>query len=337
MAHLINFSGSDTMIASYYSQYFMNNEKAVGQSIPASEHSVMTAFSREKDAFLEMIKEFGQGLFACVMDSYDYIEALEEILPSIASVKLERGGFMILRPDSGDPSTVVLQALYAAEKVFGSTINQKGFKVLNGAGVIQGDSVDYQEIKKILNSVIQSGFSAQNVAFGMGGSLLHRRVHRDTMSMATKLSSITYSDGSKRDLRKTPKTDSSKFSLPGEFSVRLVEMEINGNENEIKTETKDYKENEIKTENIKEIENIKKYLVPMVFPKETEFKSLENGNGNQEELLKVWYDHGPVQHALANRPTFDQIREKVKNEWKNRPKKWDPLSREMKEKTNKMN
>ena len=60
---------------------------------------------------LKMIEKFGAGAFACVLDSYDYVRALSEILPSIATEKLAKGGFMVLRPDSGDPVEVVLMAL----------------------------------------------------------------------------------------------------------------------------------------------------------------------------------------------------------------------------------
>ena len=45
----------------------------MGTSIPATEHSVMTAWHTEKAAIENMIDQFGEGLFACVMDSYDYM------------------------------------------------------------------------------------------------------------------------------------------------------------------------------------------------------------------------------------------------------------------------
>lgn len=41
------------------------------------------------------------------------------------------------------------------------------------------------------------------------------QVNRDTMSFATKLSHMVYADGSARDVMKHPKTDATKFSLPG--------------------------------------------------------------------------------------------------------------------------
>ena len=74
-------------------------------------------------------------LLAC---SYDYEHALSEILPSVAAKKIAKGGFMVLRPDSGDPVQTVVLGLRAAEKVFGCYINGKGFKVPRGCSVIQG-------------------------------------------------------------------------------------------------------------------------------------------------------------------------------------------------------
>jgi nicotinamide phosphoribosyltransferase len=67
-----------------------------------------------------------------------------------------------------------VQALRALDKVFGSSTNAKGFKVIKGAGVIQGDGINVATIGKILQAVVGEGFSAENVAFGMGGGLLQR-------------------------------------------------------------------------------------------------------------------------------------------------------------------
>lgn len=85
----------------------------------------------------------------------------------------------------------------AAEKVFGADVNKKGFKVIRGCGVIQGDGVSYKSLGQILDAVVAAGYSAQNCAFGMGGGLL-QKLNRDTMSFATKLSHIVYLDGAKR-------------------------------------------------------------------------------------------------------------------------------------------
>ena len=58
-----------------------------------------------------------------------FAQALSEVLPSVAEKKVGKGGFMVLRPDSGDPVEAVLAALKAAEKVFGVDVNAKGYKV----------------------------------------------------------------------------------------------------------------------------------------------------------------------------------------------------------------
>ncbi|KAJ3108247.1 hypothetical protein HDU97_001781 [Phlyctochytrium planicorne] len=217
-AHLLNFTGTDTLSAAYYAQFHLNNGIPVASSIPATEHSVMTSYRNEKQAMEKLLNLYGTGICACVMDSYDYNNALESILPSIAKLKVAKGGALVLRPDSGDPVEVVLQGLKAAEKVFGATKNSKGFKVIQGASVIQGDGISYSTIGKILAEMEKQGYSAVNAAFGMGAGLL-QKVNRDTMSFATKLSHITYEDGLKRNVMKCPKTDPGKISLPGEFAV----------------------------------------------------------------------------------------------------------------------
>jgi len=55
------------------------------------------------------------------------------VLPTIERRKTERGGFMVLRPDSGDPVEAVLMALEAGQKVFGVDTNELGYKVPRGA------------------------------------------------------------------------------------------------------------------------------------------------------------------------------------------------------------
>ena len=218
VAHLLNFDGTDTLSAAYVAQFKLNGGKPVGTSIPATEHSVMTAWPTEKDAVDNMIRTFGGGLFATVMDSYDYQNALDTVVPAVRRDVIEGGGYWVLRPDSGDPKDAVLAALKAAEKVFGVTVNAKGFKVTNNVGVIQGDGIDVHVIDQILDAVLKAGFSAQNVAFGMGAGLL-QKVNRDTLSMAVKLCQITYSDGHTKEVMKCPSDDGSKCSLPGELAV----------------------------------------------------------------------------------------------------------------------
>jgi nicotinamide phosphoribosyltransferase len=83
--------------------------------------------------------------------------------------------------------------------------------------VIQGDGVNFDSIGEILEGLKADGFSAENVAFGMGAELL-QKVNRDTQRMAMKASAARI-NGTWHDVLKTPKTDASKASKPGVLSL----------------------------------------------------------------------------------------------------------------------
>lgn len=183
----------------------------------------MTSWPNEIAAMRNTIQQFGGDgrIFAMVMDSYDYQNAIFTLLPKVAPEAKEKGGVMVLRPDSGDPVEAILDALKAGEAAFGADVNEKGFKVLRGVAAIQGDGINHDVVIKILAAVKEAGYSACNVAYGMGGGLL-QKVNRDTMSFATKLSFIKSKDGSERDIMKRPKTDLNKISFPGALYVKRV-------------------------------------------------------------------------------------------------------------------
>jgi nicotinic acid phosphoribosyltransferase len=149
-AHLLNFTGTDTMSAAYYAQFVWNDGKPVAESIPATEHSVMTSWPNEQQAIENMIDKFGAPgkLFSVVMDSYDFTHALNVVFPSVVDKLKRSGATLVLRPDSGDPPTVVLEALRAADKYMGSRVNKLGYKVLNQTAVIQGDGISYNMLCK---------------------------------------------------------------------------------------------------------------------------------------------------------------------------------------------
>ena len=234
------------MSACYHVQYHLNNGKPRGVSIPATEHSVMTSWPDEETAIRNLLAKFPTSKYiACVMDSYDYDAALEQLLPKVAKIfKDEKDAkskyidrTFVIRPDSGDPVEQVMKALAAGEKAFGLKKfgefdrNAKGFKVLNNCSVIQGDGIDYEVISNILTNVLAAGYSAENVAFGMGAGLL-QKVNRDTMQFATKLSYIKYADGTGefKNVMKAPKGQKSKWSLPGKSVVmkRVVKRNESG-------------------------------------------------------------------------------------------------------------
>ncbi|MGB7416637.1 MAG: nicotinate phosphoribosyltransferase [Thermosynechococcaceae cyanobacterium] len=221
MAHLINFKGSDTVQGVLYANRTYNCPMA-GFSIPAAEHSTMTAWgrSREVDAYQNMLKRFAQpgATLAVVSDSYDIWGAIANLWGSkLKQQVIDSGATIVIRPDSGDPKTVVIRCLHLLEEAFGTVKNTKGYKVLQHVRLIQGDGMNPQSIAIVLDAMMQQGFSASNVAFGMGGALL-QRVDRDTQRFAYKCSSITI-NGVETPVFKDPATDPGKRSKAGRLDL----------------------------------------------------------------------------------------------------------------------
>jgi len=220
-AHLINFMGSDTIAGVRYANHYYKHNMA-GFSIPAAEHSTMTMWGREReaDAYRNMVKSYGKSgaLFACVSDSYDLFNAVENIWgKELRGEVVNSGATLVVRPDSGNPAEVVLRTLQLLEKQFGATYNNKGFKVLNNVRVIQGDGINMDSIREILEYATRDGYSASNIAFGMGGALL-QQVNRDTQKFAFKCSHAVV-DGHSVDVYKDPVTDPGKKSKRGTLDL----------------------------------------------------------------------------------------------------------------------
>jgi nicotinamide phosphoribosyltransferase len=124
---------------------------------------------------------------------------------------------VVIRPDSGDPETVCLKLVKILHKKFGAVLNSKGFFVLNNVRLIQGDGINERTIRNILGSFAVHGYSADNIAFGMGGALL-QQVDRDTQKFAMKCSSVQI-NGEWQDVMKDPITDSGKKSKAGRVTL----------------------------------------------------------------------------------------------------------------------
>lgn len=224
-AHLINFMGTDTITGLLYAREYYGADMA-GFSIPAMEHSTVTSWGKqnEANAYLNMLKLHGKpgSPIAFVSDSYDIYNACEHIWgEELKQAVIDSGAVVVIRPDSGEPSDVVVKCLYLLEKKFGSYENDKGYRVLNNVRVIQGDGIDHSSIHSILFCMEIAGFSADNVAFGQGGGLL-QHVNRDTMKFAMKCSSIGIRVNDEliwRDVFKDPITDSGKTSKKGRVTL----------------------------------------------------------------------------------------------------------------------
>lgn len=228
-AHLVNFRGTDTVSALVMARDFYNQKEVAGVSIPAAEHSTITSWTQsgEVDAFRNMLTQFSQGAVACVSDSYNIWDACEKIwgeeLKELVEDRGKRGaGPLVIRPDSGDPATVVVKVLDILGSKFGTRTNSKGYNVLpDYVRIIQGDGISYESLSAIMDHMKANKWSVDNIAFGSGGALL-QRLHRDTQKCAFKCS-YTVINGKGVNIFKDPITDHGKISKKGRMTLELDE------------------------------------------------------------------------------------------------------------------
>jgi nicotinamide phosphoribosyltransferase len=219
-AHLVNFLGTDTLAAllllrDYYA------EPCAGFSIPASQHSTMGILGPEGELsqMERMLDKFPKGPVACVSDTFDIFRACSKYWGQKLREKvLQRDGFVVVRPDSGDPVVIVKQVYDLLGEAFGYERNHRGFKTLHPkVKVIQGDGCNYDSVDDILGNLMRYQWSNDPLAFGMGNALL-QDVRRDDQKFKFACSSAVI-NGQRRDVYKDPVTDLGKQSFRGRVAV----------------------------------------------------------------------------------------------------------------------
>jgi nicotinamide phosphoribosyltransferase len=220
LGHLVNFEGTDTIVANVAAKKYYNAKEIVGKSIRAIEHNNVLQFGKEREveAYRQAVKLANEGPISIVIDAWDDEGVIEkymcgELKENIINAKYP----VIIRTDSGIPEKVVPKIMKMLEKGFGTEVNEKGYKVLNHVRMIHGDKIDGPEtIDKILDAVEKKGYSADNLAFGMGGALLQKH-NRDTFGFTMKASAIQKNDGDWEEVYKMPKNAPGKKTLAGLF------------------------------------------------------------------------------------------------------------------------
>ena len=121
LAHLIHFQGTDNLAACHLGmQYY--NAKMPGTSIPATEHSTITAWGQDQElhAFEHVLKTYPTGLLAVVSDSWDIYKACQDLWGTKLKDKVsQRDGTLVIRPDSGSPEKIVPDCLDIIGQKFG--------------------------------------------------------------------------------------------------------------------------------------------------------------------------------------------------------------------------
>lgn len=237
IGHLSSFYGTDTIPAIEFIKHYYGNKDddyIIGCSVPATEHSVMCAggYGSERETFERILDLYPTGIVSIVSDTWDLWNVLTNIIPSLKQKILSRDGKLVIRPDSGLPGDIICGNSCAPEgtperfgvinllfKIFGGTVNQKGYKVLNEKiGVIYGDAITYDGAKAILSNLEKQGIASSNIVFGVG-SYTYQYVTRDTFGFAMKATWCQI-NGIGMDIYKKPVTDNGdKFSAKGRLSI----------------------------------------------------------------------------------------------------------------------
>lgn len=197
-AHLVNFVGTDTLPAMECAmEHYSANLDDLAFSVPATEHSVMTAGGEEEEALIvsRLLTMYPEGILSVVADSFDIYRFVDRVCGLFKDRILARDGVFVVRPDSvtaedPTPAQLVLTIVDMLWDEFGGTLTPKGYKVLDPhVRVLWGDGIDQDGIREILQALHDGGFAASNMVFGMGGGLL-QKVNRDTQRFAFKCSAI---------------------------------------------------------------------------------------------------------------------------------------------------
>lgn len=208
LGHSMSHLGSDTLNiipASRYYYDFDENSTPIF-SVNASEHSVSTTkiFTvGERQMLIDWFKKFHSGILSVVSDTFDLWKLITEYLsdPEVKDLIMNRDGKIVIRPDSGNPVDIICGENNEFGKgespkdkgvvellwdIFGGTINEQGFKVLDPhIGCIYGDSINLQRQVEIYERLAKKGFAATNIVCGIG-SYSYIFNTRDSLGFAAK-------------------------------------------------------------------------------------------------------------------------------------------------------
>ena len=249
LGHLTSFLGSDSLPTIYGARKYYGAEGMVCGSVNATEHSVMCAGGKEDEVetFRRLLETYPTGILSVVSDTWDLWKVCTEHVVTLKEEIMARDGKLVIRPDSGDPVDIlcglntnpnpcksiegldgeaevkgVIELLW---DVFGGTVNEQGYKVLDShIGAIYGDSITIDRADEICKRLEAKGFASTNVVLGIG-SFTYQYNTRDTFGFAMK---ATYCevDGVGREIFKDPITDDgTKKSATGLLAVFKDEID----------------------------------------------------------------------------------------------------------------
>jgi nicotinamide phosphoribosyltransferase len=242
----MSFSGTDTIPAILAARDWYRAKLTVGGSVPATEHSVMSAGGQDDElgTFRRLLTEvYPSGILSVVSDTWDLWRVLTEYVPALKDVILARNGKLVIRPDSGHPVKIMCGnpdmmlnewpyakknldhhpagygALWLLADALGCVPGGGDLPMIDHGGCIYGDGITVERCDEILGQMVNKlKLSPFNMVFGIG-SYTYEFVTRDTYGWAMKATAIRMGDfktGPVIPIFKKPVTDDGgKFSHRG--------------------------------------------------------------------------------------------------------------------------
>lgn len=163
--HLLSFVGTDNIPAvQFVNDYYRGQETFVGCSVPASEHGVMAAGTKdsELETYRRMLKLYPTGIISLVSDTYDFFNVITnfavQLKDEIMARKPDSMGFnkVVFRPDSGDPVKIIagwdcdtIDEVWSGSE--GVIFEGRYYEVLpsnnNRSGWVRGRELSYHEVQ----------------------------------------------------------------------------------------------------------------------------------------------------------------------------------------------
>lgn len=254
LGHATSFLGSDSLPVIHGARKYYDEQDMVVVGVPATEHSVMCAGTKDDEigTFRRLLNLYPKGILSVVSDTWDLWKVITEYLPELKEEVLARDGKLVIRPDSGDPVDIICgkeelikDATFADGSlirdshpkykgviellwdIFGGTINEQGYKVLDPhIGAIYGDSITLERADEICKRLEAKGFASTNVVLGIG-SFTYQYNTRDTFGFAMK---ATYVEVKEIDQKATTELEKERQSIgaPGGYAkeYKVVGREI---------------------------------------------------------------------------------------------------------------
>lgn len=146
----------------------------VGYGALSFEHSTVTsnyALDGDEETLLKraLTEIYPNDNFSFLTDSYDHDNFMDNVIPACKEEVLKHNGTILFRGDSGDPVKIITSMVFRLWDIFGGTVNEKGYKVLDRhVKAIYGDSITPVRCKAIYEILEANGFSIENVVLGVG-------------------------------------------------------------------------------------------------------------------------------------------------------------------------